>query len=127
MKKGTKRFFTMLMVVGFAFTACETTDEDLCSSELGDVGPDYGCTVPVMPEICTIDGVDDHWVLNGVEYECPNGDCTQIPEDLVNAILAMEGCSTKKSIDFAAVNRTISEQAKSILDKLHAEAVLCRN
>jgi hypothetical protein len=115
------------MVVGFTFTACDTAEEDLCSSELGDVGPDYGCSIPVMPEICTIDGVDDHWVLNGVEYECPNGDCTEIPQELVDAIRAMEGCSTKKSIDFATVNFAISEKAKLILDKLHMEAVLCQN
>ncbi|PKP10532.1 MAG: hypothetical protein CVU09_06320 [Bacteroidetes bacterium HGW-Bacteroidetes-4] len=127
MKKRFHFLLMILMVVGFTFTACETTDEDLCSSELGNVGPDYGCTVPVMPEICTIDGVDDHWVLNGVEYSCPNGDCTVIPEDLVNAIRSMEGCSGKKSIDFAAVNLALSEKAKVILEKLHAEAVLCLN
>ncbi len=127
MKKGLKILTMMLMVAGLAFTACETTEEDLCSSELGDVGPDYNCSVPVMPEICTVDGKDDHWVLNGVEYACPNGDCTQIPQDLVDAIRAMKDCSTKKSIDIDAVNQSISEKAKVIIKKLHGELVLCQN
>lgn len=125
-----KLFFlaSFVVVIAFSFSSCfeiETTDD--CSNELGDIGPDYNCSVSVLPEICTLDGVDDHWLLNGVEYPCPDGDCTQIPEEMVLAILAMEDCGTKKSLDLDAINLKISVQATEILEKLRAEAVLCKD
>jgi hypothetical protein len=126
-----KRRFTLVLnlflVMGLAFTACETTDDDACSNELGDIGPDYNCTVPVMPQICTVDGVDDHWILDGVEYACPNGDCTEIPAALVEAIRDKDGCASKKSVDLKAVNMEISKRAAIVLANLKMESVLCSN
>ncbi len=115
----------LLLGMGFLFTSCGDEVSDTCSNELGDVGADFQCSVSVYPQICTVDGVDDHWVLDGVEYAC-DGDCSDIPDDLVSAILALEGCGTK-SVDVEAVTASISPKAKSILANLHMEAALCSN
>lgn len=127
MKRKILLLGSLFIAFGLAFTACETTEDDTCSNELGDIGPDYNCDVPVMPQICTVDGEDDHWVLDGVEYDCPDGDCTNIPQDLVEAILAKDGCGTKKSLDLDAINAEISKEAKVILANLKMESVLCKN
>ena len=110
----------------FVFISCTTEEQDACSNELGDIGDDYHCDVPVMPQICTVDGVDDHWILDGVEYSC-DGDCSVIPQDMIDAILEMEGCGTKKSLDLVKINAELSERAKVILADLKMESVLCNN
>jgi len=127
MKRKLIALLPIVFVLGFAFTSCTPKEEDTCSSELGDIGPDYNCTVPVLPQICTVDGVDDHYVLDGVEYACPNKDCGTIPQALIDAILAKEGCGTKKSIDLKSVNLKLSKQAEVILANLKMESVLCNN
>ena len=126
MKRKLFLFGSLLMVFAVAFVSCEEILDDTCSNEIGDIGPDYNCDVPVMPEICTVDGVDDHWILDGEEYSC-NGDCTNIPAALVEAIKAKEGCSTKKIANIDIVNAKISKRAEVILANLRMEATLCNN
>jgi hypothetical protein len=126
MKRFSDLFIVMLMM-SVIFVACAPTEEDTCSSELGDVGPDYGCSVAVYPQICTVNGVDDHYILNGVDYPCPNGNCSTIPPDLITAINNIEGCGSKKSIDLDAANVKISKEAQAILSRLKMDVILCNN
>lgn len=124
-----KFLFAAILSLGlaFGFTSCEEDPQDVCSNELGDIQDDYNCEQPVMPQICTVDGVDDHWILDGTEYPCPDNDCTIIPEEMITAMQENYGCGTTKSADLVIVNQKISERAARILEKLRAESTLCAN
>lgn len=126
MKKSILLLFQAFFILSILFVSCETEEQDECSSELGDIGDRYNCDAPVMPQICTVDGVDDHWILDDEEYSC-NGDCSVIPQDMIDAILEKEGCGTKKSLDLVKINAELSERAKVILADLKMESVLCNN
>ncbi len=126
MKKNFLLLCQLFLGLSLLLSSCEEKVEDTCSNEIGDIGDDYNCDVPVMPQICTVDGVDDHWILDGVEYSC-NGDCTNIPQELVDAILEKDGCGTKKSLDLKSININISKRAEVILANLRSESVLCNN
>ena len=127
MRRSVFLFVQLFIGLSFVLVSCgDIEDQDACSSELGDIGDDYNCDAPVMPQICTVDGVDDHWILDGVEYSC-NGDCSVIPQDMIDAILEKEGCGTKKSLDIAKINKDLSKRAKIILADLKMESVLCRD
>lgn len=121
-------FATLVLGLGLVFSSCGGEEaEDTCSNELGNIQDDYNCEKPVTPQICTVDGVDDHWVLDGVEYDCPNNDCTVPPAAMIEAMQEKFGCATKKSLDIAKVNQEISERAGEILANLRAESALCSN
>ncbi len=123
-----KRFFLIAAFVlgmGLAFTSCvDDEPEDVCSGEIGNIQDDFKCEKPVMPQICTIDGVDDHWILDGVEYACPENDCTVPPADMIADMQEKFDCSLK-SLDMTQVNLNISKRARIVLANLKMQSTLC--
>ncbi|MBI9069426.1 MAG: hypothetical protein JEZ09_19160 [Salinivirgaceae bacterium] len=145
MKKRCVLFVILAIGMGLAFTSCgEDEPDDACSNELGNIQEQYKCEKPVTPEICTVDGVDDHWILDGVEYSCgyytyttdSNGsvtdstlvvNCNNIPQAMITAMQEDYGCGNTKSLDMVAINEKLSKQAEQIIAKLKMEYVLCNN
>lgn len=123
MKKKLLLLPILILSMGLVFTACEEEATDDCSSEMGDVADDFGCSAPVMPQICTVDGVDDHYILGGVNYPCDNDDCSNFPAAMIAKMQSDYGCSTKKSTAIILAEQKISKRAKEILARLKMESL----
>lgn len=128
-----KRFIflsALVFTLGLVFTSCgDDEPKDECSGELGNVQEQWSCSKPVYPQLCTVDGVDDHYVLDGVEYPCKedeDGLCG-FSDELVKVMSESYGCFGKKSAEFKSAQVEISKRAEAILANLKMESTLCRN